>query len=143
MTSPLENLAGAGKPLALEPPDTNEIAGLLRSGHARLVDARNASLSLDSRFDLAYNAAHAFCLAALRRQGYRPRHRYIVFQALPHTLGLGPEVWRVLAKAHELRNLAEYEGHVDVEERLVRDVVAVCETVASTIGNMTQRDSNA
>ena len=42
-----------------------------------------------------------------------------------------------------LRNLAEYEGHVDVEERLVRDVVAVCETVAATIGNMTQRDSNA
>lgn len=133
MTSPLEHLAGPGKPLAPEPPDASEIAGLLRSGQARLTDARNTLLSLDSRFDLAYNAAHAFCLAALRRQGYRPRHRYIVFQALPHTLGLGPEVWRVLAKAHELHNLAEYEGHVDVEERLVRDVVAVCETVAQTI----------
>lgn len=133
MTSPLEHLAGIGKPLALEPPDANEIAGLLRSGHARLADAGNASLSLDSRFDLAYNAAHAFCLAALRRQGYRPRHRYIVFQALPHTLGLGPEVWRVLAKAHELRNLAEYEGHVDVDARLVMDVIAVCETVAERI----------
>lgn len=60
MTSPLEHLAGAGKPLAAEPPDANEIAGLLRSGHARQADARNASLSLDSRFDLAYNAAHAF-----------------------------------------------------------------------------------
>ncbi|MBN8716483.1 MAG: hypothetical protein J0H95_05835 [Xanthomonadales bacterium] len=136
MTSPLEHLAGPGKPLAPEPPDANEIAGLLRSGQARLADARNASLSLDSRFDLAYNAVHAFCLAALRRQGYRPRHRYIVFQALPHTLGLGPEVWRVLAKAHELRNLAEYEGHVDVEDRLVRDVIAVCETVAQTIGQI-------
>ncbi|MCR6496082.1 hypothetical protein LJB71_07540 [Thermomonas sp. S9] len=136
MTSPLEHLAGPGKPLAPEPPDANEIAGLLRSGQARLADARNASLSLDSRFDLAYNAAHAFCLAALRRQGYRPRHRYIVFQALPQTLGLGPEVWRVLAKAHELRNLAEYEGHVDVEERLVTDVIAVCETVAQTIGQI-------
>ena len=143
MTSPLEHLAGAGKPLAAEPADANEIAGLLRAGHARLADARNASLSLDSRFDLAYNAAHAFCLAALRRQGYRPRHRYIVFQALPHTLGLGPEVWRVLAKAHELRNLAEYEGHVDVEERLVVDVIAVCETVAATIGHMTNMDSGA
>lgn len=133
MTLPLENLAGPGKPLALEPPDANEIAGLLRSGQARLADARNASLSLDSRFDLAYNAAHAFCLAALRRQGYRPRHRYIVFQALPHTLGLGPEVWRVLAKAHEMRNLAEYEGHVDVEERLVLDVIAVCERVVAAL----------
>ena len=107
-----------------------ETDGLLRSGRARLTDARNTSLSLESRFDLAYNAAHAFCLAALRQQGYRARHRYIVFQALPHTLGLGPEVWRVLAKAHDLRNLAEYEGHVDVDARLVTDVVAACETVA-------------
>lgn len=56
-----------------------------------------------------------------------------MFQALPHTLGLGPEVWRVLAKAHELRNLAEYEGHVDVEERLVVDVVAVCERVVAAL----------
>jgi len=41
------------------------------------------------------------CLAALRRLGYRAENRYIVFQVLPHTLGLGPEVWRVLAKCHE------------------------------------------
>lgn len=133
MASALENLAGPGKALAAEPPDAAEIAGLIRSGRARLDDARNASLSLESRFDLAYNAAHALCLAALRRKGFRPRHRYIVFQALPHTLGLGPEVWRVLAKAHDARNLAEYEGHVDVSERLVLDVIAAAEVVATQL----------
>lgn len=135
MPSPLERLAGTGKSLVAEPLDDAEIAGLLRSGRARLADARNAELSLESRFDLAYNAAHALCLAALRMQGYRARHRYIVFQVLPHTLGLGPEVWRVLAKAHDLRNLAEYEGHVDVEQRLVLDVVAASEIVSRTLGN--------
>lgn len=77
MTSPLESLAGTGKPLAAEPMDAAEFEGLLRSGRARLVDARNASLALESRFDLAYNAAHALCLAALRRHGYRARHRYV------------------------------------------------------------------
>ena len=51
--------------------------------------------SLESRFDLAYNAAHSLCLAALRWHGYRSANRYIASQALPHTLGLGPEVWRV------------------------------------------------
>ena len=56
-----------------------------------------------------------------------------MFQVLPHTLGLGPEIWRVLAKAHDLRNLAEYEGHVDVEERLVVDVVAACDAVANAM----------
>ena len=133
MPSPLENLAGTGKALLAEAPDAAEFAGLLRSGRARLTDARNAALSLESRFDLAYNAAHALCLAALRRHGFRARHRYIVFQVLPHTLGLGPEVWRVLAKAHDLRNLAEYEGHVDVEERLVVDVIAACERVLAAL----------
>ncbi|MDH5832848.1 hypothetical protein [Luteimonas kalidii] len=53
MTSPLENLAGSGKSLSFETPDAAEIAGLLRSGRARLADAGNAALSLESRFDLA------------------------------------------------------------------------------------------
>ena len=138
MTSPLENLAGTGKPLAVEPTNAAEFEGLLRSGKARLVDARNTSLALESRFDLAYNAAHALCLAALRRQGYRARHRYIVFQVLPLTLGLGPEVWRVLDKCHHMRNVAEYEGELDVDERIVSDLVTACEMVMTTIDESIQ-----
>jgi hypothetical protein len=83
-------------------------AGLVRSGLARLNDAERESNSLDSRFDLAYSAAHALCLAALRHHGFRSSKRYIVFQVLPDTLGLGPEVWRVLSKAHDTRNRTEY-----------------------------------
>lgn len=81
MASPLENLSGPGKPLAAEPPDAVEFAGLKRSGSVRLKDAQNPANSLESRFDLAYNAAHALSLAALRWHGYRPSERYIVFQA--------------------------------------------------------------
>ena len=55
------------------------IAGLLTSGAERLADARKEGLALSSRFDLAYNAAHAFSLAALRRHGYRSENRYLVF----------------------------------------------------------------
>lgn len=139
MTSALENLAGPNGPLVIEPPDENEIAGLLKSGKARLSDAKNESLALESRFDLAYNAAHALCLAALRRHGYRAKHRYIVFQVLPHTLGLGPEVWRVLDKCHHIRNVAEYEGALDVGERIVADLVAACETVQTKIGKSTSQ----
>ncbi len=50
-------------------------------------DAANTSLSLEGRFDLAYNAAHSLSLAALRWHGYRASNRYIVFQVLPHTHG--------------------------------------------------------
>ena len=95
MTSAFDNLARLDRSLKPEPPDTKEFAGLLNSGRRRLQDARQESLSLEGRFDLAYNAAHALCLAALRWHGYRSANRYLVFQLLPDTLGLGPEVWRV------------------------------------------------
>jgi hypothetical protein len=132
MTSPLENLAASGD-LHSEPVDPREYAGLVSSGRARLLDAQNPSLSLESRFDLAYNAAHSLCLAGLRRAGFRSSNRYIVFQVLPHTLGLGPEVWRILAKSHQRRNDAEYEGYVGVEERLVVDLIAAARTVESAL----------
>lgn len=133
MHSALENLCGPGKSLKAELPDTHEFAGLVRTGIARLQDARNPALALESRFDLAYNAAHALCLAALRRMGYRAGNRYIVFQVLPHTLGLGPEVWRVLDKCHNTRNLGEYEGLLDVDERLVADLISATDAVAQAL----------
>lgn len=52
----------------------------------------------------------------------------------PRTLGLGPEVWRVLDKCHNTRNLAEYEGVVDVDERLVNDLVAAAKAVSRALG---------
>lgn len=133
MTQQLENLSGPGKALKAEAPDDHEIAGLLRTGTARLADARNATLALESRFDLAYNAAHALCLAALRRKGYRAGNRYIVFQVLPHTLGLGPEVWRVLDLCHNKRNLGEYEGLMEIDERLVGDLITAAEQVRKAL----------
>ncbi len=136
MTSPFENLTGFNKLLKAEPPDAREYAGLIRSGMARLKDAANDALSLEGRFDLAYNAAHALCLAALRRHGYRSTNRYIVFQLLPHTLGLGPEVWRVLAKCHDVRNLGEYEGDLNVDERLVADLISAARTVAARLDTL-------
>ena len=133
MTSAFESLSGPGKALRAEPPDKREFEGLIRSGHARLNDALNTSLSIESRFDLAYNAAHALCLAALRWHGYRPSNRYVVFQLLPHTLDLGPGVWRVLDKCHNIRNLGEYEGDLNVDHRIVTDLVAACQSVADRV----------
>lgn len=133
MATALDNLCGPGKPLRQEPPDQEETEGLLRTGRARLKDAASAALAIESRFDLAYNAAHALCLAALRRKGFRASQRYIVFQVLPHTLGLGPEVWRVLDKCHNIRNLGEYEGLLDVDERLVEDLIKAAQAVADAL----------
>ncbi len=81
MPNPLDNLCGPGKQLQKEAPDANELAGLLRSGAARLKDARHATLALESQFDLG-----------------------------------------------------EYEGLLDVDERLVKDLIAATQAVADALG---------
>ena len=101
-----------------------------------MADAANSANSLEGRFDLAYNAAHALCLVALRWNGYRPSNRCIVFQVLPHTLGLGPKIWRVLSKCHDIRILGEYECDLNVDERLVTDLLAACRAVAVKLGTL-------
>jgi hypothetical protein len=136
MTSPLENLCGPGKPLRQEPPDAKEFRGLVRSGRTRLADAQNPGVSMEGRFDMAYNAAHALCLAALRRLGFRATNRYIVFQVLPHTLGLGPSVWGVLAKCHTIRNVGEYEGDLNVDERLLADLITACKALDTALDKL-------
>src|SRR5438874_9692242 len=99
MTSNLDNLVRSGQ-LKAEAPAQAELDGLIRSGLARLADVENKSLSLDGRFDLDYNAAHALSVAALRWHGYRSDNRYLVFQTLSQTLKLPHEQWRVLDTAH-------------------------------------------
>lgn len=128
----LDDLVRIGK-LKAEPPAQSEFDGLLRSGLVRLADARNKALNLESRFDLAYNAAHAISLAVLRRHGYRSENRYLVFQSLTHTLAIENSQWRVLDQAQRKRNLAEYEGDLDVDEALVDAMIRVASDVAERV----------
>lgn len=129
----LDNLVKAGL-LKTEPGDQDEFDGLVASGVRRLADARKADLSPESQFDLAYGAAHAFALAAMRWHGYRPnRRRFVVFQALPHTLGLSSELWRVLDKCHNARNLAEYEGSFAVDNQLLTDLLQVARQLEQAV----------
>ena len=119
----LENLQRSGG-LKAEPPDRKECDGLMRSARDRLKDAGNPQLSFASRFDLAYNAAHAIALTALRLQGYRSDKRYLVFQCLVHTTEANKVEVRLLVLCHERRNLAEYEGYMDEDEALLSQLMS-------------------
>ena len=130
----LDNLVRTGG-LKAEAAMPGEISGLIRSGVARLRDARNADLNLESQFDLAYNAAHALSLAALRMAGYRSNNRYLVFQCLRHTLDLPNEKWRVLDQAHRKRNIAEYEGAAEIDAKLVEALIRVTGEVAARVSD--------
>lgn len=131
----LESLVKIGK-LKVEVPTRSEIEGLIVSARKRSVDARKPELSFESRFDLAYNASHGLALAALRTHGYRSDNRYIVFQALEHTAGLAPATWRIFSKAHDARNLAEYQGDYDVDEQLLKDLISCLDHLDAAVSKL-------
>ena len=128
----LDNLVRIGQ-LKLEPRNVQEATRMLAMARTRLSDANLNKLSIEGRFTCAYNAAHAAALAALRWHGYRSENRYTVFQCLTHTLGWPANRWRVLDAAHQKRNLAEYEGYLEVEESTVAEM---CELVQSLIADV-------
>jgi hypothetical protein len=72
-------------------------------------------------------------LAAMRWHGYRSDKRYIVFQCLQHTVGLENAKCRVLDKCHKQRNLAEYEGYLEVTPQLLKELIAVTEEVLKIV----------
>ena len=124
----LDNLVKI-RQLAAEPPNETEIRRLLRMAQTHLADAQQTSVSVEGRYLSAYAAGHSAGLAALRHHGYRSENRYIVFQSLTHTLGWPAERWRLLDAAHRARNLAEYEGFMEVELSQVTELTHVVATL--------------
>lgn len=111
----LDNLVRIG-PLKAEPRNALEVTRMLTMAQTRLGDAQLNRVSLEGRFTSAYNAAHAAALAALRWPANR---------------------WRVLDAAHQKRNLAEYEGHLDVEESTVAELCDLVQSLISEVQKMT------
>lgn len=132
-TPELENLVEKTKQLKREPPLRKEYDGMIKSAQRGLADAQNEDLETDSQFDLAVEAAHKFALAALRREGYRSENRITVFQTLVHTIGVGNADLQVFLKAHNERNLAAYQGRVDIDEKLLTDLVAATKRLGTAV----------
>ena len=131
----LENLVKI-KQLHSEPPDKNEFEGLVKAAVDRLNDSQVDSLSYASRFDLAYSASHGLALAALRAAGYRSDRRYLVFQCLAHTTDLSKVQIRIFSKCHDKRNLAEYEGHYEVDEPLLVELIKNTKALQSCVNDI-------
>lgn len=131
----LDKLVTIGQ-LKAEPRNEAETRRMLAMAQTRRDDARLTSLSMEGRFISAYNAAHAAALAALRWHGYRSDNRYTVFQCLTHTLNWPAAHWRVLDAAHRKRNLAEYEGFLEVEESTISELCDLTDTLIADVAKM-------
>lgn len=136
-TRELENLVRIGQ-LKAEPRNPAEFKRMLEMARTRLADAQLDLVSREGRFTSAYNAAHAAALAALRWHGYRSENRYTVFQCLAHTVGWHASRWRVLDAAHQKRNLAEYEGYLEVEESTIKELCGLVTELIDAAQSLTQ-----
>jgi len=124
--------------LKAEPRNEAEAHRMLAMARTHLKDARLASVSREGRFISAYTAGHAAALVALRWHGYRSESRYTVFLCLEHTIGWPAARWRVLDAAHQKRNLAEYEGVMDVEESTIAELCALVTELISDVGKLVE-----
>ena len=131
----LDNLVRINK-LKLEPARRTEFEGMVRSARAHLTDAQNESIDTDSQFDLAYGAAHRLASAALRQHGYRSADRITVFQTLVHTVGTDKADVQIFLKAHNERNLAEYEGRTEIDERLLADLIRCAKKLEAAVAQL-------
>jgi hypothetical protein len=131
----LDNLVKIRR-LKTEPPTHSEYVGMFESARKRLIDAHNEDLDPDSRFDLAYGAAHRLSLAALRREGYRSEDRVAVFQTLAHTLRTDPSHIQTFLKAHNERNLAEYQGRMEIDAKLLAALLRSTKHLEAEVGKL-------
>jgi hypothetical protein len=128
----LDNLVKINK-LKLEPPDQREFDGMVASAKRGLQDAKVDGLSEEGKFSMLYGAAHSISLAAMRWHGYRSDNRYLVFQCLQHTIDLNTVKWRVLDRCHKTRNLAEYEGRIELAPQLLKELLEITEELVTLV----------
>jgi hypothetical protein len=75
----------------------------------------------------------------MRWHGYRSENRYPVFQGLVPTLGWPVRRWRILDTAHRKRNLAEYEGFVEIDETAVAELLALVERLLREVDELIEK----
>ena len=115
----LESLLQTGQ-LKEHSVDGKEIRKLLAAARRSLKDARVEEISLELRFDAAYNSILQSALIALMVNGFRPStnqpgHHRTVLQLLPKTMGLPAKRLAVLDTLRRKRNVSNYDGE-DIDE---------------------------
>jgi len=131
----LDNLVGINK-LKVEPPDQKEFDRMVATAKRGLQDAKVEGLSEEGKFSMLYGAAHSISLAAMRWHGYRSDNRYLVFQCLQHTIGLDTVKWRVLDQCHKVRNLAEYEGRIEITPQLIKELLEITDELVTLVAGL-------
>ena len=96
-------------------PDATQVRRMLSSAERSIADARQVSISAESRFDVAYRAITQLSMVALWANGFRaakskPGHHQTLIQSLVHTIELNRDEMLLLDTFRVKRKAIDYTG---------------------------------
>lgn len=132
----LENLAKIGQ-LVEHEADKNQVRKMMEAAERFIADARQESVSKETRFDAAYKACVQYAMLALHANGYRPPkskpgHHQTMIQSLVHSIGLHNDERLLLDTFRVKRNAADYTGEL-VDEGSVTECIEAAVRLQETL----------
>ena len=136
MNVSLRNLLKIGQ-LVEHQTDVRQVGKLLNAAKRGIVDARQNSISPETRLDAAYRAIMQLSTIALWANGYRvsksmPGHHQTMIQSLVHSIGLNSDQVLLLDTFRVKRNAIDYTGD-DVDEGSVEACIEAADSLQSCL----------
>ena len=125
--------------------NTEEIGNLILLADRDLRDAGSSELSVDWRFNIAYNAALQMAGAAMVASGYRTTrtgsHHYRTIRGLVHTIGIDDATVRLLDRFRKKRNMAEYDAAGMISEQEAREMLSLARSLREESAGMAAQNA--
>ena len=139
----LQNLLKIGQ-LEEHETDATQVRRMLDSAERSITDARQISISAETRLDAAYRAITQLCMVALWVNGVRPSkskpgHHQTMIQCLVHTVELDRDQMLLLDTFRVKRNAIDYTGE-DVDEASVDDCIGAASSLFDTVSEWLGRN---
>lgn len=111
--------------------DATQVRRMLQSAERSIADARQDSISPETRLDAAYRAITQLSMVALWANGFRPArskpgHHQTMIQSLVHTIELDRDEMLLLDTFRVKRNAIDYTGE-DVDEASVDECIGAAD----------------
>ena len=113
-----------------------EIEQLFAVFERDMADARVVALSVERKFESAYNAALVMARAALATSGYRTSgegNHYWTIQSLAFTLQMDADTINQFNKFRQKRNTSNYEMIGVVSEQEVTEMIALAQELRNLV----------
>ena len=132
----LQNLLKIGQ-LEEHETDATQVRRMLQSAERSIGDAKQASISLETRLDAAYRAITQLSMIARWANCFRPAkskpgHHQTMIQSLVHTIKLDRDEMLLLDTFRVKRNAIDYTGE-DVDEVSVNECVEAADRLLEHI----------